>query len=191
MIELIRSRLGRPTLFVATGVAIGALLAPWSGGSGAQGVTTYTRAVSCSGFGFLPITSTDTYQSSGTQRTGSDGYFVCPVDLPHKAVVTRVRFTLRDQHPSGGVDDCALVRGGLTVATAASAQVMAKVPDTVGNETTNPGIQRMTDTTINFATVDNTNFHYYLQCFIAAGGGQLLVGVYGADVTFKITAGNG
>jgi hypothetical protein len=34
------------------------------------------------------------------------------------------------------------------------------------------------------------NFGYYLQCQIV-GSGWIAVGVYGADITYKITAANG
>jgi hypothetical protein len=35
------------------------------------------------------------------------------------------------------------------------------------------------------------NFAYYLQCFIIADGTGISSGIYGADITYKITAANG
>ena len=190
MIEQIGSRLGRPTLFVAAGLAIGVLLAPsFGGGDGAQAVTTYTRAVSCQGLNWEPIRHFQKPDEVGTRRTSIDtGYYVCRVDLPHKAVVTRVRFTLYDLSASGNVNECALVRAGLETATADTAQLMAAVGTTV---TGPPGIQRLSDTSISYATVDNMKYAYYLQCQIVAAGSGVTEGIYGADITYKITAANG
>jgi hypothetical protein len=186
MFEQIRARLGRPTLLLAAGIAIGALLAPASGG-GAKAVTeiTYTRAVSCPGLAWWPVNSYTVYHSLGTRRRSStDGaYFVCNASLPHKAVVTRVRFTLFD-NAEGNVNACALVRVGLTTTTATTAQLMAAV-----GTTTNVGIQRLVDTTISYATVDNNNYAYYLQCQINTD--YFVEGIHGADIQFTITAANG
>jgi hypothetical protein len=191
MFEQIRARLGRPTFYVAAGIALGALLAPSFGGGGAQAVTTYTRAVSCQGLNWLPTEDGTRYRSDGTLRwsngstDGNPGYYVCNVDLPHKAVVTRVRFTLLDEISDADLRNCGLVRAGLTTATAEYAQLMAAV-----GATEQVGIQRLTDTTINYATVDNTNYAYYLQCQFFSFGNEH-VGIYGADITYKITAANG
>jgi hypothetical protein len=189
MLELIKSRLARPTFFLAGGIAIGALLAPAFGGGGVEAVTTYTRAVSCHGFGFEPVNDSIGYETNGTRRVPRTyGYFVCAVDLPHKAVVTRVRFTLYDTAPVGAlIRNCGLVRSGLTSATSATAQVLAAVPSTTGA----PGVIRLEDTTINYATVDNMNYVYYVQCEIDAYDYFNQLGIYGADITFKITAANG
>jgi hypothetical protein len=185
MFEHLRTYLTRPTVFLAAGMAIGALLAPAFGGSAAQGVTTYTRAVSCHGLSWFPTTNAVPYSSVGTLRVSSSyGYFICGVDLPHEAVVTRVRFTLFDVH-DGNVRNCALVRAGLTTGTADIAQIMAAV-----DTTTNIGLQRLPDTTISFATIDNMNYGYYLQCEIIALS-LTRQGIYGADITYKITAANG
>ena len=187
MFEHLRALLVRPTFLLAAGIAIGALLAPSFGGSGAQGVTTYTRAVSCQGLAFQPNTDS-AYTASGTLRSGANGsYFICGVDLPHKAVVTRVRFTLLDSGSFGWVTNCALVRVGLEPASATAFQVMALVPTTSDSGSQ---IKRLADTTIDFKTVDNTTFAYFLQCQIQQGAPNA-AGIYGADVTYKITAANG
>jgi hypothetical protein len=189
MFEHLRAYVARPTVFLAAGIAIGALLAPAFGGSGAQGLTTYTRAVSCHALSWQPISSDTHYEAVGTELVAMDpgypSYFRCNPNLPHKSVVTRVRFTLYDSS-IGIVSGCGMVRAALTASTAAaSAQVMAVV-----GTTTNIGYQRLVDTSINFATVDNTNYGYYLQCLIFASG-FTDEGIYGADITYKITAANG
>jgi hypothetical protein len=186
MFEHIRAHLVRPVFFLAAGIAIGALLAPAFGG-GAEAVTTYTRAVSCHGLAWQPITYLTEHTAAGTLRSsGSTGYFICNPVLPHKAVVTRVRFTLYDNAAAGWVDNCALVRAGLTSTAAATAQVMASVGMTQSLGT----VQRLEDTTISFATIDNMNYAYYLQCQIRLGSPNLQ-GIYGSDITYKITAANG
>jgi hypothetical protein len=188
MFEHLRTYVARPTVFLAAGIAIGALLAPAFGGSGAQGVTTYTRAVSCQGLAWHPTKGNVFQDAVGTRLTSIDsGYYVCSPDLPHKAVVTRVRFTLFDSQADVNVSNCALVRAGLTPETADNAQLMAAVGTTADSSS----VQRLTDTTIGFATVDNLNFAYYLQCFIIADGTGISSGIYGADITFKISAANG
>jgi len=187
MFEHLRAHLARPTFFLAAGIAIGALLAPSAGGGGAQAVTTYTRAVSCPGLAWQPVNSDQIYDSVGTiRRAFNTGYYVCAVDLPHKAVVTRVRFSVLDANYNGNVNSCALVRAGLAIETTNTAQLMAAV----GTTTDSYDSQRLSDTTISFATIDNMNFGYYLQCQIV-GSGWIAVGVYGADITYKITAANG
>ncbi len=185
MFEHLRAYLARPTFFLALGIAIGALLAPAFGSDAAQGVTTYTRAVSCHGTSFLPLSS-DSYSVQGARRvTLSDGVFACDAALPHKAVVTRVRFTLFD-NSTGSVHDCFLLRTGLDPAKAQAFDVLASVPETSNSI----NAQRLADTSIAFATIDNMQFVYRLQCFITAGGAEE-EGIFGADITYKITASNG
>jgi hypothetical protein len=187
MFEQIKAHLGEPAVFVGQGIVIGALLASSLAGSPATAVTTYTRAVSCHGLAWQPISYQTQHTATGTLRSsGSTGYFICNPALPHKAVVTRVRFTLYDIAAAGWVDNCALVRAGLAPTTAAAAQVMASVGQTQSLGT----VQRFEDTTIDFATVDNMNYAYYLQCQIRLGSPNQQ-GIYGADITYKITAGNG
>ncbi len=99
--------------------------------------------------------------------------------------MTKVGFTLRDASIDYQVHGCGLVRSGLTIATATSFQQLATVPDTNGA----PGIVRLADTSIQFATIDNTRFGYWLECAIA--GDNPSVGIYGADVIYTISAANG
>jgi hypothetical protein len=59
-----------------------------------------------------------------------------------------------------------------------------------------PGVLRYTDSSISFATVDNANFAYSLQCQIVYHDGLLSslgdrFGIIGADITYTISAANG
>jgi hypothetical protein len=193
MFEHLRAHLARPTFFVAAGIAIGALLAPTFDGGGAQALTTYTRTASCGALGgFQPINSATEYAYQNTTKLwwkgGGSGFFLCNPGLPNKAVVTKVRFTIIDYSIGGEVRNCALVRSGLTPTTAESFQVLASVPATgVSNYNDQP--IRPSDTSISYATIDNANFAYWLQCELSESNAY--VALYGADVTYKITAANG
>ncbi len=84
---------------------------------------------------------------------------------------------------------CSLYRKSLNPVTADTLQnLMAEVPATDGV----PLTVRLTDTTIEFAKVDNANFGYHLQCQLSEVSfyGEAL-GIFGAVVTYKITAANG
>jgi hypothetical protein len=194
MFEHLRAHLARPTFFLAAGIAIGALLAPTFDGGGAQAVTTYTRTNSCGALGgFQPINSATGYAHylNGTRlywTGGGTGFFLCNPGLPNKAVVTRVRFTIYDYSAGGEVRNCALVRSGLTPPTAESLQVLASVPATGVSPYSDQPL-RPSDTSISYAAIDNANFAYFLQCELSASSSA--VGLYGADVTYKITAANG
>ena len=147
-----------------------------------------TRAVSCSGYNFMPLEDGIAYDYAAARRTsGGSQYFVCDPQLPHRAVVTKVRFTLYDATPYGEVRDCALVRSHLSALRAHTVQTLASVPST-GIDA--PGAVRLVDTTIDFATVDNTKYAYWLQCYIYAAGAWY-EGIYGADVTYTIDSQNG
>jgi hypothetical protein len=197
MTEQLRAFAWRPIFLVTQGLVVGALAtALLSGsGSGAEAVTTYTRTVSCAAVGgFHPINSSTTY-AFANERTmlfrlteNGSGYFVCDPGLPHKAVVTRIRFTILDDTAYYEVRNCALVRGGLAPATAESVQVLASVPAT-GVAYYNHQPLRYSTTSISYATIDNANFAYWLQCELPTN--LVRLGIYGADVTYKITAGNG
>ena len=178
---------------------IGALLSTLLLGAGkATGVTTYTRSVSCSGFNFNPIDAVTQKAWHPTERylyrTGSaagDGYFLCDPGLPHKAVVKRVRFTLFDSSDLVEVRYCALYRSSLAATyPTAYPEDMAQVATT--GHVQAPGKVRLQDTSINFATVDNASYAYWLQCQMYGDPRDYdEVGLYGVEVTFRITASNG
>jgi hypothetical protein len=52
-----------------------------------------------------------------------------------------------------------------------------------------PGFARLTDTTIQNATIDNSKFSYWLQCNLEQAGQSL--GLYGANVIYTISTTNG
>ena len=184
--------MARPTFLVAAGMAVGALLAPAFGTGGAQALTTYTRTASCPALGgFHPISSDTSYGYIATKLLwlgAGPAFFLCDPGLPNKAIVTKVRFTILDDTAFGEIQNCALVRSGLTPTTAQSVQVLASVPST-GVPFTSALPLRPSDTSISYATIDNANFAYWLQCELPYTNSQ--IGLFGADVTYKITAGNG
>jgi hypothetical protein len=61
--------------------------------------TIQTRIASCAGLDFHPIDGRTQFrwQERILYRANSegDGWFMCAADLPHRAVVTKVRFTVR------------------------------------------------------------------------------------------------
>lgn len=177
-------------LFLAGAALAATLIAPVAAGNSAASapsVTTYTRSASCAGLSFYPNDSATGYGAFGTLRTPlTGGYFLCDPGLPNGAVVTKVQFTVRDNRGSADVTNCALVRTGLTPATAASAQLLAGPLSTSGT----PDVVRLEDASIDFAIIRNTSYGYYLQCNIGDGGSDSL-GIYGANVTYRISAANG
>lgn len=183
----------RPITFLVAGAALASLFMGPVLGRGSTGttpsVTTYTRSVSCVGLGFYPTSSNDGHGAQGTMRyrasSDGDGAFLCDPGLPNGAVVTKVQFTVKDIHSTHEITDCALVRSGLATTTATSYQLLAGPLGTSGT----PGIKRLTDSSIAYATIDNAKYGYWLQCRI--GGSDLGIGIYGANVTYRITAANG
>jgi len=185
----------RSVALLFLGAILGAVLL---GPGDATALTTYTRSVSCSGFNFNPIDAITQKAWHPTERylyrTGSaagDGYFLCDPALPNKAVVTRVRFTLFDSTDLTEIRYCALFRGSLGVTYPSPApNEIAQVPTT--GHAASPGKIRLQDTSINFATIDNAQYAYWLQCQIYGDPRDYdEVGLYGVEVTFRITASNG
>jgi hypothetical protein len=181
-------------LFVL-GLALAAMLiaAP-----GVGGATTYTRSASCAGLDFYPTDSRTEYDNDLTLRvwrygdlaTIGSGVFRCDPGLPTGAVVTKVQFTAL-LHQGFGVADCALRRSGLTTATATTAQDLGRVSFAGGSTT---GVVRLTDSSIVNATIDNANWGYWLECSFNGNFGWSTApysGLYGADVTYTISAAKG
>jgi hypothetical protein len=199
MSRLVRAaRISRPLFLMLAGVLVGAtLVAPVSArvtGSGAEpAVTTYTRSASCAGLSFYPADTGTTYANAGTLRIRTDGsaggYFRCDPGLPHGAVVTRVRFTLEDGSSSGEAGPCSLRRSGLTTASASTYDVLASVSST--GVSAFPGTVRYADTTISNATINNGSYAYWLECWLTGWGGGPYFGLYGADISYTITATKG
>jgi hypothetical protein len=191
-LSTVRSRWSGVAIFLI-GIIVGSVLvspvaARVTGAGNVVPATTYTRTTSCHALNFHPIDSDTRYKNSGTllaSVTSASSFFLCDPGLPNKATVTRVRFTLFDGDSSSVVELCGLDRAGLATTTAASFQQLAAVPSTGTNA--GPGTVRLSTTSINYATVDNTRFAYWLQCQISGPS----AGIYGADVTYTISAANG
>jgi hypothetical protein len=195
----------RPSLLLLAGCLLGLAL----GGPGAalsrtiRPAAMQTRIFTCTGLSFKPLVSSQTYNFLGFMLyTSSTGFFVCNAALPNKAVVTKVEFTLRDFYSDEELRYCALVRSGMTPATVDHSDLLAELPTT--GRTAAPGNVRLKTSAINFASVDNANFAYLLQCQFhygstaaagdevgPSGGNFTSAGIYGAVVTYKISAANG
>lgn len=185
---------GKHVGLLAVGAAMGAtLMAPVAAATlaphGSIAATiTQTRVVNCHGLAFYPVRSSSGYSSGGVARYG-DGEkttFTCDPRLPHRAVVTKVRFTVRDQSFYSQVSNCALGRSPLAAATAGTIEVMASVPATGAAEV--PYTVRLETTSIQYPTINNGAYVYWLQCDVETVGGEQ---IFGADVTFTITQNNG
>jgi hypothetical protein len=186
-------------LFVFAALAGGALIAP---PATEALTTTYTRSASCAGLDFYPTDSRTEYDNDSTLRVwrvGSTapigtGVFRCDPGLPTGAVVTKVQFTGLQFDPTAtgtgeGLGTCALVRSGLTTATARTAQTLASA-----SFGTSVGVVRVTTSSITNATIDNANWGYWLQCAFTWSWGwpdTAHTGLYGADVIYTITAAKG
>lgn len=182
-------------LFVAGMVAAGTSI---SIAAPVTPAATQTRVTSCSGLDFHPIASQTGFNWSGgglyrTDTNGSHyGFFLCEPQLPNKATVTRVRFTVRDGDTVGQIRYCSLYRQGITTSSADDdSQIMADAGDTDMAGT--PGYVRLSDSSIAHATVDHANYVYWLQCQInfSAGNSTSAVQIFGADVTYRISSTNG
>ena len=201
MVITLRTPNLRSLTLVLAGVVVGAVLvAPVVARDGSpaavEPTAIQTRSISCQGLNFHAIDDRTLYAYNGGMRVrweaGGSGYFQCDPDLPNRATVTKVQFTVRDFHQDVEVRYCALYRSGLTVATApAPVDIMAEVP-TTGMDAM-PGDVRLTDTSILNPTINNTRYGYALQCQInfrglSEGGPS---GIYGANVVYTIDSANG
>jgi hypothetical protein len=189
-------RVLRPAILLAAGILIGqgalTIAAPAT-----PAATTQTRIASCSGFDFHPIDSRTTEAWEGRVKyrrdNEGDGWFMCNPNLPHRAIVTKVRFTVKDALQKIDLQFCGLVRTSL--GTGGGIDVVG-MPITGTGMSSVPGILRQGTTAISFKTVDNGAFAYSLQCqivfhdtlFEIAGA---YAGIIGADVTYKISSTNG
>jgi hypothetical protein len=159
--------------------------------------TLQTRYASCNGLNFHPVESTTKFGYAQSPTTylfrddnASSGFFVCDPALPHGATVTKVQFTVRDITDVSEVKYCSLVREGSAASTSYAVQPMAEAGGTGISE--KPGITRLSDQTIAYATVDNAAWTYELQCAIRFSGiVDHSAGIIGATITYKISAANG
>jgi hypothetical protein len=174
------------------GVTVGSsVLAGLAGPDAVTAATTQSRSESCNAFGFVPVDSTTGSDYFNAKRiragTAGSGFFICNLALPARAVVTKVQFSIWDGSGSSEVKYCGLYRSGLDSTSFDTIQELAAVPATGIAQA--PGFARLTDTTIQNSTIDNTNHSYWLQCNLGQYGQSL--GIFGASVTYTITATNG
>lgn len=184
---MLDGRLGRarPAWLAIVAMLMGAAVGTTFHPAPAEAVTTYTRAWSCQGRDFMPYSDGQAFGYDYELRIGQ-GRFQCDADLPHGAVVTRVRFTLRDEHPSYEVNLCLLARVSLAASATIYPDVLANVPGT--GTSAHQGRVRVSTTSISYASINRLNYAYYLSCFIPIE--NVTLGVWGADVTYTITAAN-
>lgn len=183
----------RPTILVVLGALIGAGVAPVMAGvhPSLQTASVQTRAASCQGLSFHPVDAEMGFNYLNVMIYRNDnngsGFFVCNAALPNGAVVSKVSFTVSDGAANAEVRYCGLFRSGLAAASASTTDELAQVPTT--GSLANPGVVRLTDDSIQNATVDNTRYGYWFQCQLTAANTNL--GIFGADVVYKISAANG
>ena len=187
------ARAWRPVVLVLAGAALGATMvnpvaASFRGPGVVQATPIYSRVASCSAQAFVPRDGYSAYGSTGYLRYnagGGSGYFICDPGLPNGAVVTKVQFTVLDNDATGNMKDCSLMRAGLTTGLAGSAQHVGGPLATAGT----PGKLRLGDTSITYARVDNAKYSYWLQCQMTDS--SIILGIYGASVTYTISATKG
>jgi hypothetical protein len=159
------------------------------------------RATSCSAYDFHPVDNDTWYDYSGmllyhkvtndpASQHGS-GFFICNPNLPQAAIVSRVQFTVYDNFSGDLVQNCLLGRTPLAQG-GSGYRTLAKVPSTGPAVDRTPGRVRLTDTTINFATIDNIRFAYWLQCQVTAEPNtDQFTGIFGANVIYSIDPAKG
>ncbi len=191
----------RPVVLLVAGMFIAQTTVSVAAGPVSPNAT-QTRSVSCQGVNFHTIDPDTGYLVVQRLMTRADlvnpnnqplaGFFVCDPQLPDRAVVTKVQFTLMDQSSVARLQYCGLDRSSLKKGSAGNFQTLAQVPTTgMADE---PGVVRQTDSSIEHATIDNTDWAYWLQCRIEFQGSvdnSLSTGIYGADIIYSISSANG
>jgi hypothetical protein len=148
-----------------------------------------TRAVSCYATAFRPIDSNAGYTIGGANilywTGGGSSNFECNPVLPQHAMVTRLAITSADYVTNDQMGLCRLERFPL-VPSQSLRQTMATVPGTgvafMGGRT------RRSTKHISHAAIDNQSWAYAIDCTLPANPSA---GLYGASVTFQISAANG
>jgi len=171
---------------LAIGCMMGAMLmAP------AAGATTYlNRSASCAGVNFYPDNSGTPWGTAGSLRyragAGGNGIFRCNPALPNGAIVTKVQFTVWNQNLGGSFVSCGMTRSSLLYTTSSSDwQTMT------GQITMSPAITdavRAGSSTISYGTINDQDHAYSVYCELPTISDM---GIYGADVLYKITAAKG
>jgi hypothetical protein len=177
---------------VASAFAAGAAAGSHTAGAARLATTSQSRSVSCSGLEFNALdtaTGADYFNAKRIRAgTGGSGFFTCNPDIPNRAVVTKVQFSIWDGSGSSEMKYCGLYRSGLETATASeNVQELASVPATGIDRA--PGFARLTDTSIQNAIINTNKYVYWFQCNIPQAGQSL--GLYGANAIYTITSVNG
>jgi hypothetical protein len=150
-----------------------------------QGASLYTRHFSCAGTAFTPATD-EAWNIDGSGIYPDDGVneiFRCSVDIPDGGIVTRVDVSVLDNDATDDVSDCEMWRTDMA-ATIGNEDQMADTGGTTGAAAAG---QRLSDTTITTATIDNASFSYFVQCNLEQTGTDALVLLYGTNLTYTIT----
>ncbi len=191
----------RPVVLLAAGMFVAQTTASVAAGPVSPNAT-QERSVSCQAMNFHTIDGQTGFRildgtllvridpNDNNQR--NQGFFVCDPHLPDRALVTRVRFTLKDDSPYARLQYCGLDRSSLKPGSAGTFQTLAQVTTT--GMTPTPGIVRKSDSSVAHATIDTTDWAYWLQCRIEFDGGLIgteSTGIYGADVIYQISSANG
>jgi len=156
--------------------------------------TTGAEYYSCSFAGFLPSNSGTNYQSTTPAGSGAPaadyrpvedlfgGTLLCPVNLPHGAVVRTVTFDLFSSTTTGlfeGVD--CFMRREQVVNTFGTPR--SEIMTQVGNiRVLGRTVDSNTVVGSELATIDNANYTYYLSCAIPQN--ETDVGIVGATIEY-------
>jgi hypothetical protein len=143
----------------------------------------FTRHFSCAGTAWENGMSAVGYTLEGSLKHSDGAFhavFFCSADIPDGATVTEVSFSVKDSHQSYDVE-CSMWRTNMKTQVGGTAS-MAEQVMTHGT----PGDVRISDTTINFPVIDNARFSYLLGCWVGADSS---IGLYGAVVTYTVSAG--
>ncbi len=158
------------TLVLAIGLAFGlAYTVSATAGNGYESVPAAA---------FVPKDHSYEYYNDGYRvlnPTGSAPYFVAPVDLPHGATVTKVTFYFYDDSSVGS--DYASVWLGRNDHDNSFSQ-MADVTSNDAGDSSNQ------DDTINYATIDNSQYSYFLELCLNSSA----VWAYGVVVEYSYSA---
>jgi len=144
---------------------------------------------SCPSTGWVPMDSTTDYSIENVHRMvnspNGSGYMACVPDLPDRAVVTKVQFSINDVSIVSELRYCALLRQDLTVAGFDQYQEVAQI-DPTGPAAT-PGALRRADSSIQNARVDQGRYGYWLQCQFHYGQNALFdpgIALFGATISY-------
>lgn len=157
----------RSIVLVSVGVVVGSLVVQGTvarEAPAADPAATSTRWLSCVGMGFFPHDSSVPYGSNAAfYRDGPGGYYHCAIQVPDRATITQVRFTVFDTRDTGPTGPGYLGRVRLD-GTSAQPTALSNLLSTTAAGT--PGRKVLTDSTITNGLVDNQRYAYWLECYI-------------------------